>query len=326
MSAPLVSVIIPAYNAARYLPATLQSCFDQTYPHLEIIVVDDGSSDETAQLMAGYPSVQYIRQANQGPAIARNTGMEQARGDYLQFLDADDLLLPPKIERCLAGFEAHPQAGVVYCDYEYRTPDLQALSPVPKPHHTQPQGKIAATLIHSTATYWCVPCPLVKSDLARQVGGFTPGFNGVEDWHFWIKLAAQGAEFWPLPEVLVWYRHSPTSLSRNPVLMAQSRLAAMQALRGLPLPPEVDLEEKIAGRHHALAMRLWYEGQPVQARQHFQQAKSLHPKGRRLRQFLAYSSYLLPARLVDGLVSRISARRAIITSKNVGEDDHREHD
>lgn len=300
---PLVSIIIPAYNAAHYLPDSIESCLVQTHTDIEIIVVDDGSQDETARVAARYPQVRYIHQSNQGPAAARNNGIAHATGDYLQFLDADDLLLPTKLKCCLAAFAEHPQAGLVYCDYDYRTPDMRATSPTPKPPVPMIEGHVLAHLINHTPTMFCVPCPLVKSEIVRQVGGFTQGFNGVEDWHFWIKLAALGIEFRFVPEVLVWYRHTDSSLSRNPSLMAQSRLQAMLALESLHLPTSIQLDEKIAGRHHALAMLLWYEGKSSDARAQLKLALRRHPKGRWVRWFFYFTSYLFPAQFIDGAVN-----------------------
>lgn len=295
----LVSIIIPAYNAAHFLPQTLESCLRQTYPHLEIIVVNDGSRDNTAEVARSYPNVICIDQANKGLAGARNTGIDHATGDYLQFLDADDLLLPDKIKRCVETFQTDPSADVVYTDYEVRSHDLQ--QPASKPDLEMGEGDILRLLVNTTSTIFRVPCPLIKSAVVRQVGGFSLGMQGVEDWHFWIKLAAAGAIYRFIPEVLVWYRDSPVSMSKNRLLMTRSRLAAMQALRELNLPPELNLEEKIAGRHHALAMVLWEQGQGSAARAEFKRAIQAHSAHRRARQILKWASYIFPASVIHRL-------------------------
>src|SRR5690349_12299252 len=99
---PEVSVVIPAFNAARYLPAALDSVLNQTARNLEILVVDDGSTDETEALLSRYgPPVHYLRQENQGVSVARNLGIKQSRGRFVGFLDADDTWLPHKLERQL---------------------------------------------------------------------------------------------------------------------------------------------------------------------------------------------------------------------------------
>lgn len=94
---PLVSVIIPVYNSAKFLEETLQSVHDQTYPAIEIIVVDDGSTDDSAEIAQSYSGVNYTYQENQGVSVARNTGISKAGGEYIAFLDADDVWLPEKL-------------------------------------------------------------------------------------------------------------------------------------------------------------------------------------------------------------------------------------
>lgn len=103
MTEPLVSVLIPCYNAERWIAATLQCLADQTHRRLEVIVVDDGSSDRSCEIVEGFPlqGLRLLRQKNAGAAVARNTAFKASRGDFVQFLDADDLLSPDKIERQL---------------------------------------------------------------------------------------------------------------------------------------------------------------------------------------------------------------------------------
>src|SRR4051812_42158850 len=121
---PLVSIIIPCYNQGVYLKDALTSCLTQTYPQLEIIVVDDGSTDNTREIAMMYPQVRYLYQDNHGPGSARNRGFQNSKGDLIQFLDADDLLLPTKIERCVEGFQQDSDAAVVYSDYMICSHDL----------------------------------------------------------------------------------------------------------------------------------------------------------------------------------------------------------
>src|ERR687898_3616338 len=107
-AAPLVSVVIPCYNQARFLGEAIESVLAQSYPHFEVIVVDDGSTDNTSEVAASYAGVRYIRQENQGLAGARNAGIRRSRGSYLVFLDADDRLLADALEAGLASLEEHP--------------------------------------------------------------------------------------------------------------------------------------------------------------------------------------------------------------------------
>ncbi len=292
---PLVSIIIPAYNAAPVLPQAIESCLAQTHPQIEIIVVNDGSTDDTPQVARSYPQVICLDQTNKGLAGARNTGILYATGEYIQFLDADDMLLPDKIRCCVETFQADSAADVVYTDYEIRTPDMKNISPNPKPDVVMGEGDILNLLVHTTSTLFRVPCPLVKSSLVRQVDGFSLGMQGVEDWHFWIKLAAIGASYRFLPQVLVWYRDSPASMSKDRLLMTRSRLHAVQALQPLDLPSNIDLPTLIAGRHHALAMVLWEMNRRAEAREHFQSAIQISPQHQQIRRLLKFCTHFLPA-------------------------------
>src|SRR5437867_478455 len=105
MPNPAVVIIIPCYNQAVYLPDAIEICLAQTYKDYQIIVVDDGSTDSTRETAAGFPQVTYLHQPNRGQAAARNTGWKTIRSRYVQFLDADDLLLPTKIERCVQALD-----------------------------------------------------------------------------------------------------------------------------------------------------------------------------------------------------------------------------
>ena len=114
---PLVSVIITSYNQARFLSDAIESVLTQTYSQFEIVVVDDGSTDNASEVVARYPAVRYIRQDNQGLSAARNTGLHESNGAYLVFLDADDRLLPVALETGVDCLQAHPECGFVSGHY-----------------------------------------------------------------------------------------------------------------------------------------------------------------------------------------------------------------
>ncbi len=113
MNPPLVSVIIPVYNGERFLSAALDSVFAQDYRPIEVIVVDDGSTDCTEEIAQGYPEIQYVHQENQGPSAARNTAIASAHGEFIAFLDADDIWLPNKLSTQIGYLLANPQVGYV---------------------------------------------------------------------------------------------------------------------------------------------------------------------------------------------------------------------
>jgi glycosyltransferase involved in cell wall biosynthesis len=175
MSPPLVTVIIGAYNAERYLGEAIESVLAQTYPDVELIVVDDGSTDRTGEIAESYGDrVRCIRQANGGMAASRNRAIPEARGDYLAFLDADDRFPPDKLASQLAVFEAGPELDVVYGHVtEFLSPDLdaEARALLRAPEHDVP---------------WPTPnLMLVKRESFLRVGLFSTDLKvgiGV-DWH-----------------------------------------------------------------------------------------------------------------------------------------------
>src|SRR3954453_12452168 len=116
---PLVSVIIPVYNGARYLGAALESVFAQTYRNFEVIVVDDGSVDDSGVIAQSFPDVHYIHQTNQGVAAARNHGIEAARGGYFAFLDQDDLWTADKLKLQIEYLLTHPEVGYTLTQQKY---------------------------------------------------------------------------------------------------------------------------------------------------------------------------------------------------------------
>jgi glycosyltransferase involved in cell wall biosynthesis len=302
----LVSIIIPAYNAEPYLAETLQSCLNQTYPAVEIMVVDDGSIDATRQVAGNFPTVRYFHQANAGPAAARNHGIRQAQGEFIQFLDADDILLPDKISHSIDLFQAYPESGVVYSNYEFRSQDLsRAIHDTAKTVKVVPPGTELDFLIRTGTTLFGIHCALIRAEAVRAVGGFDEDIIITEDWHFWVKLAARGIVFRHLDETLVWYRTAPGSLSQQDIRLSRMRLKAYEHLRGVPLPPHIDLEKRIAGRHHALAMDLWRAGQRAEARQQFCLAITTHPDNHLVRYALWLMTYFLPAQVAEGIIDRL---------------------
>jgi glycosyltransferase involved in cell wall biosynthesis len=175
MSRPLITVVIGAYNAERYLAEAIESVLAQTYRNLELIVVDDGSTDRTGEIAQRYGDpVRCIRQENGGMAASRNRAIPEARGDYLAFLDADDRFPPDKLEQQLAVFEADPELDVVYGHVtEFLSPDLDeaARALLRAPEHDVP---------------WPTPnLMLVKRDAFFRVGLFSTDLRvgiGV-DWY-----------------------------------------------------------------------------------------------------------------------------------------------
>jgi glycosyltransferase involved in cell wall biosynthesis len=249
MASSLVSVIVPAFQAARFIERTLESALGQTHAELEIIVVDDGSTDQTRAIVervAGRDArVRLIRQANGGVSRARNVAIAQARGAYIAPLDADDLWHPTKIEKQLRCFRNAPEStGVVYCHFAVIDEDDRVMLPRRIYHaptgHVYPHLAVGNIVGNASA-------PLVKRSLLESVGGYDEDFReGCEDLDFYLRLA-ECSDYALVPEFLVGYRRSRDSMSMN---IAKMERAVAQTT------------DKVLKRHPTLPRRLlrWRNG------------------------------------------------------------------
>lgn len=218
MSDPIsISVVIPTYNLARMLPDCIESVLSQTRPADEIIVVDDGSQDNTAEVVARYGNrVRYIRQLNSGVAVTRNRGIQEARGNWIAFLDADDLWYPPKLERQCAFIEMLGAPALVCSDrFTFTTddppppPDLSAPPPPPR------QLTVASILRRNTIPNSGVIAP--KSALLAA-GGFNKAYNHAEDMALWLQVGTS-IPMWVIPQPLIGYRDRVDSLSYRSIYL-----------------------------------------------------------------------------------------------------------
>jgi glycosyltransferase involved in cell wall biosynthesis len=204
---PLVSVVIPSYNCAAYLPQALSSLLMQTLEQWEAIVVDDGSTDETRAAMAAFVDerIRYVYQANAGPSAARNHGLELARGKYVTMLDADDWLTPGSLADRAAFLESSPACAAMYsdgyvCDTAGRI--LRSLSSQRSANHL---GDVYAQLIEENFFGTLSPV-MVRADTINELDlRFDESNVFVEDWDFLIRLA-QHVDFRYLTTACVWYR------------------------------------------------------------------------------------------------------------------------
>lgn len=229
MSSPsLVSVIVPSYNYGHVIGQTLESLLAQTYPHWECVVVDDGSPDDTGAAVARYAErdrrIVYVRQENQGVAAARNNGIARSRGEYVQFLDADDLIEPRKLELHVEYLEAHPEVDIVYGGLRFfRTerPEERLFSMSDEDARESYLPIISAAgdeaLRVLVGNMIPVNAPLTRRRVVERAAPFDVGLNSVEDADFWIRCAAQGARFqYHDPEgTLALVRSHPASASKN---------------------------------------------------------------------------------------------------------------
>jgi glycosyltransferase involved in cell wall biosynthesis len=244
---PLVSILIPAYNAAASIGDTLRSVLEQSYSEIEVVVVDDGSTDETAEISAKVATadtrVRLIRQANQGVAAARNAALRASRGSLIAPLDADDLWHRDKIARQVQRFEASGSCvGVVYCWSSEIDGDGQVIA-----HRLdldRYEGNVLAALV-VTNFIDTSSVPLIRRAELVAIGGWDATLHaqdaqGCEDWQLYIRLARR-CKFALEPAFLVGYRQSPYAMSKNvPRMRSSYRLVMDEVRRSCPeLPAQV---------------------------------------------------------------------------------------
>jgi glycosyltransferase involved in cell wall biosynthesis len=196
MNNPTVSVIIPAYNSAAYLADAIQSVMAQTFRDIEIIIIDDGSTDQTSRIMSAYSNrVVYIRQANQGPSAARNRGISLSKGKYLAFLDADDLYLPDKMRLQVDYLEAHQEIDLVYSDgVRFKiSQGNEIVLPLSTTGEVDIIRAAPSEYIFYLMTHNIFPihAPLVKRECIVKVHGFDETLTACEDWDLWFRIAEQ---------------------------------------------------------------------------------------------------------------------------------------
>lgn len=215
---PTVSVIVPTYNTIAYLPDALESILKQTFEDFEILLVNDGSTDNTEQWAKQLtdPRIRYIFQENQGLSAARNTGISEAQGQYIALLDADDMWEPTKLEQQVAYLERRPDIGMVHTWISFIDEKGQSTGRIWK---TQAEGWALPSLLQRNEV--AVLSVLVRRECFAQVGDFDITLRSLEDWELWLRLTAQ----YPIGlirEPLARYRQLPGSMSRNCEVMEAS--------------------------------------------------------------------------------------------------------
>jgi glycosyltransferase involved in cell wall biosynthesis len=222
-SLPTVSVVIPCFNQARYLPHAIRSAFEQSHPPTECIVVDDGSTDEAAAV-AELLHARVIRQPNRGVSAARNAGLAAASGEMVVFLDADDVLLPAALAAEAAALAARPLLTAVVTRCEAMD---EAGNPIPVVHHRiDPQHLYRDWL--SRNFVWTPGAAMFRRLALTEIGGFAEELGGAADYALYLRLAREGRVAFA-EGAAVRYRQHAASMSRDPALMLR---ATMKALRG----------------------------------------------------------------------------------------------
>jgi glycosyltransferase involved in cell wall biosynthesis len=194
---PLVSVVMPAYNCAEVVAEAIESALAQGYPNLEILVVNDGSTDDTATVLARFADrIRVIDVPNGGPARARNIGLGRARGEYIAFLDADDVWIPGKLAAQVAHLQAHPEVGVCYTGWHVWHGDDRGVFVRP-PWSARALSAPAIDAAHSGWIYGRLlfDCELltttvmIRAGVARETGFFDTALAVGEDYDYWLRLS-----------------------------------------------------------------------------------------------------------------------------------------
>ena len=293
-SFPAISVIIPTYNCDRYLTQAIDSVLAQTTEDYELIVIDDGSTDDTAHVIAQiikrydaditnktHPrqgTIRYIRQSNQGVAVARNHGIQLARGEYIAFLDADDWFVPTKLDHQWAIFDTNPDVGMVHSGWQRVDANGQRLMDV-KPWIDCPQLDLAQWL------QWKPVLPsamMFRKEWLLKADGFDPRFPPAEDTDLVLRLAAMGCQTAWLKDITVYYRQHGDSAMHKGLPQARSLSAVInQFFTRSDLPPEIRRGEQKTrfSTWIWIAWYLHYTGHPDEMVQYLKQAwqYSTHP-------------------------------------------------
>lgn len=214
---PRVSVVIPAYNAAALLAPTLESVLNSTYRDLEVIVVNDGSQDETAAVASDFgPRVRVITQKNAGASASRNRGIQESDSEFIALLDSDDIWHPQKIMVQIAAFEAHAEHA--YCFTEFTSwnggdPLLQFGS---QPRTGAVEPNLTGWIYHKLLlTHWALPSSMmIRRQAWNSTGPFLCNDQKTDDWEYFVR-ASRSYQFLKLAEPFVLYRQHPGSLSRK---------------------------------------------------------------------------------------------------------------
>ncbi len=222
-----VSVIIPAYNQAQYLQDAIDSALGQTHPDVEVIVVDDGSTDSTPDIIARYSEVdnfKLIRQANTGLSGARNRGFEEATGDYVCFLDSDDYFTNDKVEKQAAVLDENPDLGLVYCDIITVDPGGNPVAEQCSVERSDRalSGNIFQSLL--LGGYFPPHTVMVRRSIVDELGGFDLECGGHADYEFWLRISAAGHSACFQSAPLAYYRTHPDSMSKDGLHMNETRI------------------------------------------------------------------------------------------------------
>ncbi len=241
---------MPVFNYTKHLREAIDSLRAQTYPGWECVIVDDGSTDDTPALLSALaneePRIRLLRQESAGPAIARNTALAAIRGDFVQFLDADDLLAPDKLRRHVTAMEAHPEIDLAYGPTAYfddGRPDVlrqgfRGTAPEPTRINGSGPEVVDVLLMRNVLT---IEAPLIRRAVFTDLGAFDEGLRRITDWEFWLRCALAGKSFAfePSDHPVARIRVHGGSLSYDDLVMHEVEVAMRTKLAEKLVDPDL---------------------------------------------------------------------------------------
>jgi glycosyltransferase involved in cell wall biosynthesis len=272
----LVSVIIPTYNRSQMLRAALESVLAQTYPAIEVVVVDDGSTDDTAAMLEQYAGrICCVKQNNQGVERARNKGIRVSTGDYLSFLDDDDLMMPTKIERQVKVLDSQPEVGLVHCGYHYIDKDG---------NHLETTGRLPEGDVRKQLVWGCFPWsggPLIRRECFDHIGK-KEHRDWYGDWGMWLRIALAGYPFACIQEPLGYYRIVRGSMIDDKVANCERLVFSIldQVFANWQLPDDIVAEKNqiYGGWHFWISCRYYLGGYWDEAKRNLKATLTLRPE------------------------------------------------
>lgn len=275
MTTPFVSVIIPCYNSAAYVGDAIESVLGQSYGHREVVVVDDGSTDDSVEVLKSFGHrIRWETGPNRGACAARNRGLELAQGEIVQFLDADDLLDSRKLKRQVPEL-VRGSADVVFCDFETHT-DVSGAAPVrDRPHQRDAFSQACVDRIQTAA-------PLHWRDNLLQAGGFDESLPCAQERDLHLRLACMGYRFQHFPETLVTVRRREGSLSSDSLKVLDQHLKIVRRGYRILVERNAATDERcrvLAGVLARDARAYLRYGKIEKAAEYFSAAREIHPGG-----------------------------------------------
>lgn len=317
---PEVSVIIPAYNCEKFIKETIGSALSQTYQNFELIIIDDGSRDNTKKIVENFNDsrIVYIYQGNSGVSVARNNGILKAKGKYIALLDHDDLWLPEKLEKQILLFDFNNKVGIVYSDS----------------YLINSKGKIIGSIFQYSRPYRgnvlpqlfldnFIPCltTVIRRDVFEKIGFFNPKFSICEEYDLFLRIAEKyEMDFIKLP--LSKYRVHDTNFSKNLILAYEEHIEIANmfldhnpTIRNI-LSNRVDV--RMSDLYYRLGKAYFYKGDILNSRMHLN--KSMLLKGIYSKSFVFYLLTFLGIKFIkinSSLVSSVESFMGIKFIKKI---------